>query len=308
MPSVDALHDFLAVARHLNFARAAHERGCSHSAISRRIAQFEGELGVALFVRSTRSVVLTEAGHCLMERSVAVLNQFDELFDGIREFSQRIEGEVRISCPRLYANQYLSGLLPEFRQLFPDLKLLIQTDEALTDLFSSEIDLCIRLSVPGDSNLVSRKICDVDYWLVASKEYLAEGEQITGVDDLRSKTLLPLNRESYHQQWHFERDGQRQSLSVVDTPLKTNDVELLLSMLHQGLGIGLFAEHLVRDDLERGRLVRLLPDYQIVPHQAGSMLHLLYTRERSRLLRVRVVIDFLIERLRQLHRVASIAP
>ncbi|WP_108652627.1 LysR family transcriptional regulator [Dongshaea marina] len=305
MPSLETLHCFLCVARHLSFAKAAQELGYAHSSISRKISQLEQELGVSLFTRSTRSVTLTDAGSLLQEEAKSTLETFDGMFERVRELGEYPRGKVRIACPSIYAEWFLPPLLAELRARWPELKLEVMTDEKLVDLVSGEADFSIRMGVPSNSSLIAQKICDVDYWLLASREYLARHPAITSPKDLLKHNLLAFKVSSYHQQWYFDQEGKREAIPIGDSAFKTNDARLMLSMVRLGEGISMIGSVVGRQEVKSQEMVRVLPEYQMVPHQEGSCFYILYTRERGQLYKVRVVIDFLLKKLRELHQVTE---
>ncbi|MCL9783395.1 LysR family transcriptional regulator [Vibrio sp. S4M6] len=301
MNYIDELPYFLAVEKYLSFSKAATQLGCANSTVSRKIASLEGKLETSLFTRSTRNVMLTESGQELYKKIIPTLTQFDDIFESIKDANNQSQGSITISCPALYANLYLSRLLPDIREKWPNIDLKIITSEDYVDLTNDEADICIRVGRPKDENFIAKKLADVRYWLVASKKYINENGLVDSLKNLEQHNHIMLRMKAYHKKWKFTKEDITNEITITRNKIVTNNVELQINLVEKGLGVGLFMDRIIYPYINQGKLERVLDSYAITPNYADSIIYIAFTRDKSSQNKVRVIVDYLFENLKKIH-------
>ncbi|OYX66156.1 MAG: LysR family transcriptional regulator [Sphingomonadales bacterium 32-64-17] len=259
------LSDFdavLAISRKGSFRAAALELGMSTSALSNAIAKLEGQLGVRLFNRTTRSVSLTEAGRRFVDQVTPALTDIHQALDTVRSQQEKPSGTLRINTFATAGREILAPLLIEFTRRFPDVHIDLVTEGNLVDVVADGFDFGVRSQslVPSDMIAIAlgppRRIA-----VVATPEYL-DGRGTPAVpSDLLAhaciRTRLP-NGALYR--WQFEAEGQPVQVDV-QGPITLDEASLARMAVLESVGIGYFMESDVRRDLDEGRLVRMLEDW-----------------------------------------------
>lgn len=295
--SLAELQTFVVVADELSFVQAGRLLNLSASSVSRQVANLEEALGTKLFSRSTRKVVLTDAGDALYQEVAPVLYELFNLGDKLHGLSGKVQGGVTIATPRWYATHYLAPLLPLINQKYPDLQLEVLSSDQLQDPSFSPMDLFIRFNGVVQPDLIARQLMPFDYWLVASPDTLSSLPSITQPNDLPLNRLLAYRFSDPHNQWLFRQKGQLSRVSLNHATVASDNPEVLLQCaLHNG-GVTLLPDIGVKTWVDSGRLVRLLPDYEVTPNRFDNAVYLVYTREKAQLARVRAVIDVLLDGL-----------
>ncbi|WP_234902331.1 MULTISPECIES: LysR family transcriptional regulator [Agrobacterium] len=171
--SIDELEAFLAVAQAGGFIGAARALERDASVISKRVQQLERRLQVPLFSRTTRKVVLTEAGELYFNRVRSVL---DELKDAGREASDLASaprGTLRVSLPNTFGRRWIAPFLPRFMAKYPEIRLDIRLTDRFVDLLAEGYDAAIRLGALADSSLTSKRVASYRNMIVAAPRYLS---------------------------------------------------------------------------------------------------------------------------------------
>lgn len=286
------------VAKLRNITAAGRELGMSGSLAARQIASLERSLGVRLFQRTTRSIRLTEAGELVLEWASQTLESFAELNESMAAMTQTPRGVVRLAVNHYAAETYLPRVLSEFCTAYPDIKLSIITTDELMDLVSEGIDVAVHSGRVPDSSMVGFRVREVHRVLCASPEYLKQAGNPGSPEELKSHNcLVHLSNEPVT--WFFLRDDRTVGVTV-KSHLEANNHNVLLEFARHGLGIARLGWNTVREDIESGRLVRVLPDYACV-HPSGELpnVWILYPN-RKLLYRTRLLVDFLADRLTEL--------
>ena len=255
-----ALSAFAAIVEHGSFARAAEQLGVTPSALSQTIRGLEERLGVRLLHRTTRSVAPSEAGARLMRRLGPALAELDAAVAELDPEAEASRGSLRLTTPRLVALRLLAPLLARFQQAHPHIVLEIAVEDRFIDIVKGRFDAGIRLGESVDRDMVAVRLGDdLRVSLVASPEYVARhGEPRKPRDLLRHRCInwrMPTSGSLFR--WEFEQRG-RVFVMAVEGPLIVNDNELAVAAAIAGAGIAYVADAQVRDEIEDGRLVRML--------------------------------------------------
>lgn len=293
-----SLNDFdavLAVSRRTSFRAAAIDLGMSTTALSNAIAKLEGQLGVRLFNRTTRSVSLTEAGRSFVEQVTPALRDMHQALDAVRSQQDTPSGTLRINAFATAAREILVPLVLEFLKRFPQVRIDLVTEGVLTDIVADGFDFGVRSRDLVPSDMIAIPIGSARrYAVVASPAYLAKRERPQVPADLLThpciRVRLP-NGAMYR--WHFESDGQPIQLDV-DGPIILDEASVARMAVLEGVGIGFFMESDVRADIEAGRVVPLLQEWT----PALAPLCLYYPSRRNPPAAFKVFVDLARERSR----------
>ncbi|MGD9810126.1 MAG: LysR family transcriptional regulator [Sphingobium sp.] len=260
-----SLSDFdavLAISRRGSFRAAALYLGMSTSALSNTIAKLEGQLGVRLFNRTTRSVALTEAGRRFIDQVTPALKDIHQALDTVRSQQETPAGTLRINTFATAGREILSPLIIEFLRRFPEVHVDVVTEGNLVDIVAGGFDFGVR-----SANLVPTDMIAIPLGparrnvVVASPSYLDNRERPRVPSDLLShpcvRTRLP-NGALYR--WQFESEGQPVQVDV-SGPITLDNASLARIAVLEAVGIGYFMESDVREDTEAGRLIRLLEEW-----------------------------------------------
>ncbi|MEQ6438204.1 LysR family transcriptional regulator [Comamonas sp. w2-DMI] len=277
-----------------SFTAAANTAGVTPAAVSRSISRLEKRLGVRLFVRSTRSIRLTEGGKDYFEQCRAALNQLVEAERKVTGEQVEPSGTIRISAPTTYGHYRLLPLLPALREKFPLLRFEIQIGNRNIDFREENFDVAIRFRAQPDSTLVSRHLEDARLVVVASPAYLQRAGQPQTLEDLEQHECIQFDLPSSGRPiaWLFKEGGQeRELLCEKGHYLCADDVLAGVSLARAGAGLFQTYRFVVEKELADGTLVEVLQAF------AGRSrpVSLLYPHGRLLPSRVRVLVEFLVE-------------
>mgnify|MGYP003582643391 CR=1 FL=1 len=293
---VGSLELFCLAAETGGFTRAATAAGVTPAAVSRSVARLEERLGVRLFVRTTRSIRLTDAGRAYL---VHCRQALDQLAEADREASgEQSEpvGRLRISVPTTYGHYRLLPLLAEFHRRHPRIQADVHIGNRNIDFTAEGFDLAVRVRKPPESGLVARHLEDAELVLVASPDYLRRRGVPERLGDLAGHDCIQFELPSTGRRipWLF-KDGATEIEVETDGPfLLSEDVLGGVSLACNGAGVFQAYRFTVEREIAQGRLQELLPR-----HGGRSRpFNLLYPHGRHMPLRVRAFIDFLLGSLR----------
>lgn len=258
MDKLVAMEAFVRVAEAQSFAEAARKWGRSKASVSKYVGQLEAHLGLPLFQRTTRSVVLTEAGSKYYYESSQALDLIESSETRIQDDHLAARGRLRITAP---ANLLSMGEVPivvSFREKYPEIEVDVAVDNRLLNLLDDRIDVAVRVTRPKNSSLIARPLLAVEHTLVASPSYLQSEGVPTRPEELSSQKCILDSTYQFEPSWPFRVDGREFDV-VVSGPVRVNDTFLCrdLALAHQG--IALVARILVQRELAAGTLVEVLP-------------------------------------------------
>jgi DNA-binding transcriptional LysR family regulator len=264
--TVTDLIALLAVARERNFTRAAAQLGVSQPALSRTIRALEARLGVRLLTRSTRSVALTEAGERLV---LTVGPHFDGIDAGLAALiamREKPAGSLRVSSVEHASETILAPAVARLLTDYPDIRVEIINDYALTDIVAERYDAGVRLGEQVAKDMIALRIGpDFRQALVGAPSYFARRPQPDTPHDLTTHACINLRLPTSGGlwSWPFVKNGRELKVRA-DGPLAFNAISLILNAALAGLGLAYLPEDFVRDHVAAGRLVRALADWSPV--------------------------------------------
>lgn len=277
-----------------SFTAAARIAGITPAAVSRSIARLEERLGVSVFTRSTRRISLTDAGALYFQRCKEILGQ---LADAERELTGAQvlpSGLVRISVPTTFGHYRVLPVLPAFNALYPDIRLEVQLSNQSVDL-TGPYDLAIRGRAIPDSTLVARHLEDAQLVTLAAPQYLAANGTPSCLEDLDRHNCIGFQRPATGQPiaWLFNYNGQIVEKLTQGNVCFIDDVLGGVTYACHGGGIMQTYDFIVQEQLKQGTLVEILPAYK----GGFRPFSLLYSNNRHKPARVKVLIDFLVAQL-----------
>jgi DNA-binding transcriptional LysR family regulator len=303
MDKLRALNYLLKVADTLSFSRAAQAFGVPASSISRRISDLETELGVQLLHRTTRTVRLTEIGAQYLEQVRAGIAQLQDADELLGQRSATPSGTLRISAMPSYGQLLLMPVLQDFGALYPDILLDVHLSDALVELGRDQIDIAIRGGRQPQDRVVARRLDPNRFLLAASPQYLAQRGTPRRLVELEQqhRALIYRGPNAVIKWQGLDVDGWRE---LAMTPgFISNDGASLIAMACRHQGLVLLSEWGLRPYLQRGELVEVAMEQPVSVGRGGSGgeagIYLLYLQTRYRVPKVRVAVEFLIERLGQ---------
>ena len=236
--ALDGVEAFLSVAQHRSFRRAAAELGVTPSAMSQAIRALEARIGAVLFIRTTRSVGLTEVGERFLSRAKPAFEELIAASGVARELGQRPVGLLRLSVPRAVVPILLEPLIASFCRAYSEVEVEIAASKELIDLAAEGFDAGIRLGQFIAADMVAVRLTPpFPFVVVSSPEYLRRGKRPERIDDLRQHACLRMRRSNGSiAPWSFV-DGNQTVEAVVSGPFIANDFPTLLGAAAEGLGL-----------------------------------------------------------------------
>ncbi len=261
MDRLDVMRLFLRVAEAGSFSKAAQQSGIAQSTVSKQIAALERRLGAQLVRRTSRGLALTAAGQHYHEKTLRLLDLFEELDEAVGEGERSPAGLLRLTCPPGFATSYVLPRLGAFLAEFPKLSLDFVVSQGNLNLIEERIDVAIRVGDLEDSELRSRQIGTAEAIVVASAEYLRLRGEPLKPEELSKHALIASARNGLPRSWTFRHASERVTIDP-QGPIQSDDVELTRSAVKSGLGIAHAASWLFKDELAAGDVRQLLADYK----------------------------------------------
>jgi DNA-binding transcriptional LysR family regulator len=286
--ALDGVEAFLRVAQHRNFRKAAAELGVTPSAISQAVRTLEARVGAVLFIRTTRSVGLTEAGERFLSRARPAFEELVAASEVARELGQRPAGRLRLSVPRAAVPILLEPLVASFCQTYPEVEVEIAASEELVDLAAEGFDAGIRLGQFIAADMVAVRLTKpFRFIIVGSPAYLARSGRPERPDDLRQHACLRLRRPNGALAlWLLKENGRAIEIAV-SGPLIANDFPTMLGAAVEGVGLAQVPEPIAAGPLRAGKLVQVLEPF--APMGPGVFLY--YPSRHQMMPKLRAFID-----------------
>lgn len=279
---------FVKVVQAGSFIGASRALDIPKATISRKIAQLEATLKVRLLQRTTRKVNLTEVGQLYFDRCVRILEDLEAANLAVAEMQAVPYGTLRLSASVVLGVTILHQWVADFMCQYPQIKIEVLLTNQYVDIVAKGIDATIRSGVP-DSSLVSHRLGAVPYWVCASPAYLATHTEPNNPQDLAQHTCLSIASENLSEilAWSFKRGKEIVEIEVPNR-LRTNDFMFIKQLLVAGNGIAFIPSYLVVDEIQSGKLIRILSDWQLSERE----LYLVYSSDRHLSPKLRAWIEF----------------
>ena len=294
MDRLRAFEMFATVVAKGGFTRAAEALDTSPANVTRYINELEAHLGARLLNRTSRRLSLTEGGEALYERCRSILDDVAEAEAVASSSSVQPRGRLRINAPLSFGVRHLAPLWPAFLARYPEVELDIALIDRVVDLVEEGYDLAIRISRAGSASHVGRKLATSRNIACASPAYIAAHGAPVTPGDLKDHACIGYAYAATADEWRFADTEGRAHAVKVEPRVHTNNGDTARAMALAGQGITWQPTFLIGDDLRAGRLVRLMPGYDM----ADIDILAVYPSRRHLSAKVRAMIDFLAEAFR----------
>jgi len=287
---------FIRVAQLGSFSQAAKVLNMAPSSVTRGIDTLESELGLALFKRSTRQLLLTDKGQVFLDGAVKLVSDSDALIMSLADGDKEPAGHLKISVFESFGRINVCPLIPEFLEKYPKITIEVELENKMIDLAGDNVDLAIRIGIPADSSLKSRKLLSNHTLICASPDYLSKNDKINTPEGLASHNCLLLNQQRQRTYWYFKQ-ARRSTKVLVQGNLKSKGGTPLLEAALRGLGVVQLSNWVVSDFVKSGQLVVCLDDWepQLNEKSSGDV-YAVYRQSTYQNPNIRLFIDYLIEK------------
>ncbi|MGR0278116.1 LysR family transcriptional regulator [Marinomonas dokdonensis] len=292
MKNWEAMEAFIEVVRQGSFSAAASQLNVSPSHISRLITQLESELSCTLLFRTTRRIRLSEAGELYYQHCRGLPETLSSAEEVVSTLNQAPVGAFKMTCATTFGERFIAPLMNDFLISHPKIELDLHLTNREVDIIEEGYDLAIRMGSLKDSSHLSRRLCEREEFLCASKEYVAQHGMPHTLAELSKHHCLS-GSKNY---WLFQQNGQRKEVKT-QSSWRSNSGPALLDAVRKGLGIAQLPDYYVQEDLARGQLIALLPQYQY-PY---SGVWLVYPKVRHSSPKLQRICDYLIQHV-QTHK------
>lgn len=283
-----SLMAFVHVAEGGSFSAAASRLNMSKTMISNHVRALEDRLGARLLNRTTRRVSLTEIGRAYYDRSTQILADLEQADDVAAALQSTPRGTLRVYS-MTHIVPFVAPVIAEFLASYSDVKVELMMGEASIDMIDEGFDVAVRLTPPPDSSLIVRSLATWRHVLCCSQSYIRQHGRVEELAELGERNCLRHVNYPFGDEWRFvHRKGASASVRVTGN-LITNSGETLRCAALEGGGVFLAPGFLVRDDLDAGRLVRLLPQYRPMEFSMNAI----YPHRHHLSAKVRTFIDML---------------
>jgi DNA-binding transcriptional LysR family regulator len=277
-----------------NLSAAGRKLGFSPAAASARLTKLEAALSTRLFDRNTRQLRLTEEGRLYHHHCHIALRAIEDAEAALNAGQGIARGKVRISASADFGRNLLSDWLEDFVRTQPDLKIALNLNDSLSDLLQDDVDLAIRFGRPNNPSLIARQLAPNWRVLCASPEYLTNhGTPRIPADLAAHQFVVLVTAAGPLNEFHFVSEGKRWNHTVaMENAWETNDGALARAWTLAGFGIARKTIWDAAADIRAGKLQVVLPEW--VKGEPG--IYAVLNRNRYLTPRVRVLLDFLVDR------------
>jgi DNA-binding transcriptional LysR family regulator len=293
LPDMEAMAIFAKVVEVRGITAAASDLGLSAPTVSKALARLEQRLGSRLLNRTSRRLVLTDAGRELAGRAARLLADAEAAESAMAAQSATPRGLVRLAAPMSFGTREVAPILPDFLAMYPDVSIDLHLSDALVDVIGEGFDIALRIGELPDSSLLARRLAPVPGLTVAAPAYLDRRGRPTHPGQLADHDCFAYAYLRTRDAWHFANEAGEQVTVRPSGKLRVNNGDAMLPAVIAGLGIAGMPAFIAREALADGRLEQILPDWAA----SRSNLYLLTPPNGPRPVRVQVLVDFLARRL-----------
>ena len=288
---------FVNVADAGSFNKAAQQAGLSTPALSKRISKLEQDLGAQLIHRTTRRLSLSEAGESLYVHAKNIEGQVSDAIASVSAFSQGLTGTIKMSVPTISGELLLAEAVAEFCQKYPNITVDMRLENDFVDLVGEGLDLAIRTGKLEDSSLIAKPLIQSNWVVCCSPSYIERHGEVGDLEALKDHNCLAYTYQAQGSfDWRFTRNNIEESVRISGS-FATNNAQALRKAALAGFGIVYVPRCSVYEDLQQGKLVAILTDYQ--PRRLGVYAIYPFTKYLPEKLRL------LIEHIKQAYQAKS---
>ncbi|MFC1234943.1 LysR family transcriptional regulator [Vibrio sp. F74] len=288
MNKIQCLTVFIRVAFHGTFTAAANELNITQSAVSKKIAWLEQDIGITLFHRHARAISLTNSGKQYLKLATKLTEELSTFESQLRQEQTFVTGTLKLSVPSGFSVRLLSFALNDFMNLNPNLTVDVSVSDKFINLVEDDIDIAIRATYLKDSGLKAKWLMDNELVYFASPNYLANHPPIVKVSDLEQHKCLTYALSKPSNLWRFS-DGTDELKLKVHECIRSDNPEMLVKMAKLGQGVTAMPRWMIEEELKSNTLKIVLGQYQ----PAKLPMYLIYKDVEHQPQSIRSFIDFL---------------
>ncbi|PLY00861.1 MAG: LysR family transcriptional regulator [Desulfuromonas sp.] len=291
MDQLTAMKLFARVVDTGSFSAVAREMNMGQPAVSKQISALEQKLGVRLLNRSSRQLVLTEAGSAYYERCHGILADLEEAETTVTSLGGTPRGRLRVNMSVAFGRLHIAPFMPEFLERYPEISIDLMMNDRFVDLVAERVDLAIRIGDLEDSSLLARRLGVSPMVVVGAPSYFEKYGFPEHPEDLKEHNCLTYTFLRSGNNWRFKKGKEEISVPVRGN-CQSDNTDGIRDIMIAGTGLALVPAWLVRCELAHGELVTVLNDF--LPWE--SPIHAVYPESKYVPLKVRCFIDFLAEK------------
>lgn len=293
MDRFDAIRTLLAAIDGGSLSAASRALGMPLPTVSRKVSELEAHLGTQIVVRTSRKLVLTDAGEAFVAAARRIMAELDEAERAASGEYRAPRGELLITAPILFGKLHILPIVLEFLGAYPEVDVRLILSDSVVDLVDNHVDVAARLGRLPDSGLVALRVGTVRWISCASPHYLAERGTPATPDELASHDCIAFEGLQTARSWTFAR-GVGAGPVTIRPRLGVNTADALIEAASAGLGVARMMSYQAAPAIRDGRLVTILDDYAPEP----IPVHLVHTGPPLLPLKLRAFLDFAAPRLK----------
>jgi DNA-binding transcriptional LysR family regulator len=283
---------FYYVAELKSFSKAASRLKVSKSFISKKIYKLEHDLKVNLISRSTRKLIITEAGESFYRYCANIVHQGHEAYSMIHELQGKPSGKLKISMPPALGLNLIAPMLSRFLLEYPEVSLDIELDNKLVDLLEEGYDLVLRSAILESSNLIAQKIYSIKSVFCATEKYLQAHSKLITPSDLEKHNCATYSYTTRSAQITLTKNN-RDEIIYIKGNFTSNHLDLIKQMVLDNLCVAILPEFMVKDEVKTGKIKLCLMDYQL----PENPLYAVYPERNFMLPKLKLFLEMLKEHL-----------
>lgn len=289
--SIRSLSIFVTSCQTLNLTQCAELLGLPKSTVSKEITRLESHFKTKLLERSTRNIYITEPGKIVFQHAQQMLDGLHTLQEDVRTMEEQVQGRLYIVAPPVLGLVLSESILPEFLKRWPKTSIRLNLSYQFEDVIAEGVDLAIRVGKVHDERLVSRQIGTSSRLLVASKDYIDEHGMPITPNDLTSHNCLRFDFHHSENKWALVSGEKTQFIDVHGNVCCPN-IPALKQMVLQGTGIAQLPISAIKEDVYKGDLVRVLPEW----HLPENPIYAAYRGGVNKPKKLQAMLDFIEEK------------
>ncbi len=293
MDRIRSIQAFIAVADCQGFASAARRLSMSPPAVTRSVSMLEDHLGARLFIRTTRSVRLTDVGKRFLEDGRRILLELEEAEQAAVGSHSEPKGELSITASALFGRMFVTPILGEFLNSYPKVNARTMYVDRVVNLIDEGLDVGIRIGDLPDSSLTAVSCGSVRQVVFGAPKYIEKYGLPQQPEDLADHALIQSLAVTPSREWGFQVRGARTSVPIKPrVQMNTNDAAIEMALW--GWGLSRVISYQISPFIEAGRLQTVLDEFELPP----MPIHVVHQEGRMVSGKVRAFVDFMVERLR----------
>lgn len=293
MDRLDAMSVFIAVVEGGSLSAASRALHSPLPTVSRKISELEAHLGVRLITRTSRRVLLTEAGESYVGAAREILGRVEEAERRASGEYVSPRGDLTITAPIVFGRLHVLPVITDFLKAFPDINIRLAMSDRSVSLADEQIDVALRIGHLADSSLIAIRVGSIRTTVYGNPDYLRRNTGPTHPRDLANRDCIAFEGLLSNRFWTF-RDGRQEISTQIRTRLSVNTAEAAVDGASAGLGITRVMAYQARRAVQAGQLVPLLEDFELEP----SPVQLVHLSQALMPLKLRIFLDFAAPRLR----------